>query len=351
MKILFITKTLKPVSGWGRMSFLLTEEAKRHNCVASDISEDDELLPITILNFVKNVWRVRRRSKGFNIVHALDGWPYGIYGYLAVVGTKKKLFINGIGTYSVAAFNSFLKGFFLGMSYRRAKKVFCISKYTQKRILKKIRLRNTEVVYLGKTDFLVEKYDKAKNINSNNFPVLLTVGAVKERKGQFYVLRAVKMLKKKYPNIIYNIVGFFENEKYVKDIKKYTLDNNLENNIRFIRDVKNDRELYDFYKNCDVFLLCSVNTGDHFEGFGLVLIEAASLGKPVIGSLDNGTEEAVKDGYNGYLVRQRNSQDIYDKLVLILEGDRESMSASSKLWANEFSWEKTVDEYIKFYKE
>jgi len=351
MKILFIGKSSKPVSGWGRMSFLLINEFKRREYEVKDINEDNKLLPLSKWNLFKNILIIRRGARDCDVIHALDGWPYGIYGYLAVIFSKRKFFINGVGTYSVAPFNNFLKGIILKIVYRRADKIFCISKYTEKRILEKVKLKNTEVVYLGNTNTLSQDINNEIKLDENCFPKLLTIGEVKYRKGHLYVLEAVKLLKNKYPNISYCIAGVFSDLEYLNRIKKYILDNDLNNNVVLLGSVNNDEQLVSLYRWCDIFLLCSIVTKNYFEGFGLVLIEAASFGKPVIGSFDNGTEEAVKNQCNGYLVKQKDSLDIYEKVLKILNGDLEKMSQYSRLWASEFSWEKTVNEYIKFYKE
>src|SRR3569623_55113 len=73
-----------------------------------------------------------------DLVHALDAWPYGFYGFAAVFGTKKKLFINGIGTYSVAPLYSLRAGCFCGwhMAARR--------KYSASAPIRKCSLRKRE---------------------------------------------------------------------------------------------------------------------------------------------------------------------------------------------------------------
>ena len=348
MKVLFITKTLNYRSGWGRYSSLLISEMKNKNINAGVISEDNGLLSLSNkFNLISNILKVRRVIKKYDVVHALDGWPYGVYAYFGVLGTNKKLFISGVGTYSVVPLHSLFKGIILKLAYRRAKKIFCISKYTERKILEKVSLNNTEVIYLGNT--ILKKYSNEKKNLNNSYPVLLTVGAIKDRKGQFYVLKAVNLLKKIYPNIKYYVVGSFDDMAYVNKMKEYAKMNNMEDNLELIEGVDDDG-LVKLYNNCDIFLLCSISTDLYFEGFGLVLIEAASFGKPVIGSLGSGTEEAVNNGCNGYLVRQENSRDIYDKILDILNGDMEKMSNCSVDWSSKFTWSKTAEKYINFYK-
>ena len=67
-----------------------------------------------------------------------------------------------------------------------------------------------------------------------------------------------------------------------------------------------DEALSDLYRRAKLFILTSINEDHHFEGFGLVFLEAAAAALPVIGTFGNGIEDAVKDCYNGFLVPQNN---------------------------------------------
>ena len=49
----------------------------------------------------------------------------------------------------------------------------------------------------------------------------------------------------------------------------------------------------------DVYVLPAENSGGAFEGFGLTYLEANAYGKPVVGTLDCGAEDAIDDGDNG----------------------------------------------------
>jgi hypothetical protein len=58
------------------------------------------------------------------------------------------------------------------------------------------------------------------------------------------------------------------------------------------------------YQHCELFLLTPrTERAGHFEGFGLVYLEAGACGKPVIGTSECGAEDAILDGQTGLLVR------------------------------------------------
>ncbi len=364
MKILIITNNIKLNSGIGRYSFSVVDQMDKLGLDYTVITKSNKdsvskrekslLLPrSSIFNVIKNIFLIRRELKLHDVAHALDCWPYGVYLYIASLGTKKRIFINGVGTYSVP-FGNKLKVFLMKSAYKKAEKVFCISRYVKKYITGIVPSINAEVVLLGTTRLpTLSKKEKDSYKKKYNFkgcsPVLLTVGGIKDRKGQLDTVKAVYKLKKQYPDILYLIVGSDSSKEYMSRIFNYIKINGLEDNIKILSEVSIDKELSYIYSLCDVFLLNSNNEGIHFEGFGLVLLEAAQLGKPVIGSKGCGIEDAIENKYNGYLVEQRNPEDIYQKLLLVLGERYLFFSENSKEFSERFTWQKTVYSYLKYY--
>lgn len=118
------------------------------------------------------------------------------------------------------------------------------------------------------------------------------VGRLVPRKGIAELYAAWKQVHKEYPTSRLVLVGEYEDEQQ--------LDPNL------IRDIASDssvisvgfvKNVADYMSVFDLLVLPS-----HWEGFGNVLIEAASMGLPVVSTLGTGTRDAVQDGYNGTLV-------------------------------------------------
>lgn len=351
--VLVVTANLEPNSGMGRYSLSIVEQLKALG-VRYQVLTEKELFPkASIINMIKNVFIVRKELNKYDNIHALDCWPYGVYAYLATLGTGKKLFINGVGTYSVPWGNP-LKTYLMTMAYKRATKVFCISNYTRNRIVDAVPGLKAEVVFLGTTKLPEitnqeqEEFRKKYDLESR-YPILLTVGAIKNRKGQFETVEALHKMKDIYPDALYLIVGNTEDKSYVDSIENYAKENGLEDNIKILPDVRSDAELAYLYSISHVFLLNSNNTGVHFEGFGLVLLEAGQLGKPIIGSRGCGIEDAIQDGYNGYLTEQRNPEDIFDKLSLVLGEQYETLSRNSREFSEKFTWANTVSSYVKYY--
>lgn len=356
MKILVLTKTYVPKSGWGRYTFETVSRIAQSNEVLVLSEEVDKSIEtnfkvekLNFINVIKNIFNFK-----LDIIHAYDGDPYAFYAFLISLFGLRKYIVNGVGTYTIAPIDlenksglNKIKAKTLRFIYKRTSGMPAISKFVKDELDKKIGGLKTSVVHLGLTKMgeearesdILERY----KIKDAAFPVVMTVGEIKSRKGQFYTSEAVKMLKNKYPNIKYLVVGKNGSDKYLEKIEG-----------TIISDAKSDADLKTLYKRADVFALNSINDEHHhFEGFGLVVLEANQFGVPAVGSRDCGIEDAIKDGENGYLAKQGDTADIAEKIEMILDKKKENKDYwinRSKAWANNFSWDKTAEAYIKEYK-
>jgi glycosyltransferase involved in cell wall biosynthesis len=134
------------------------------------------------------------------------------------------------------------------------------------------------------------------------------------RKGQEYLIEAIGILTQKTgKNIQAILIGDYvpgyewQKENITSLIKKY----HLEDRIHFLGHLTNPLP---YYKLFDVFVLPSGEP----EPFGGVIMEAMSLGLPVIGSNAGGTTEQIANEQNGYLFENKNSEDLADKIELFL---------------------------------
>jgi glycosyltransferase involved in cell wall biosynthesis len=367
MKVLIITASLNERSGWGRYSRevidgLIARGVEVVVCaritagVAYPVHQISELT--SIFAFLKNVYVVRNAARNVDVVHALDGWPYGVYGWLALLGRNKKLCISGVGTYSVAPLYYFFKGWLLRRAYRRASKIFCISDFTKQELITAgIPEDKLLTVHMGASPLpeisasQEAQYRERYAIAQTRAPILLTVGSIeKARKGQLETLKAVEILKRKHPNILYIAVGSAHSH-YAESLRSYADAHELKAHFLIVSNT-DDLALSFFYSISDIFALNSINdpVHHHFEGFGLVIIEAYQFGKPAVGSSGCGIEDAIVDGQTGFLTRQRDPQDIAMKIDQIL-GKYEFFSRSAKMHHADFTWEKTVDTYIRGYQD
>ena len=142
--------------------------------------------------------------------------------------------------------------------------------------------------------------------------VVLTVGrlASTERyKGHDRLIRALPSLAGLHPDIAYLIVGSGDDEPRLAAMAR---DAGVAELVRFAGEVP-DRELPDYFALADVFAMPS--TG---EGFGIVFLEAAACGLPVIGGCRDGSRDALADGQAGVLIDPLDEGQLIDAVASAL---------------------------------
>lgn len=129
---------------------------------------------------------------------------------------------------------------------------------------------------------------------------LLFVGTVCLRKGIHHLVEMLDLLKDQ--QFIVNVVGgYYDQDKYYQSLKKKVRDLNLTNQIVFHGRL-NENELHEKFLAASAFVFPS-----HYEGFGMVLAEALGYGLPVVTFDNSAMPYLIKDGYNGFLVENKNS--------------------------------------------
>lgn len=147
--------------------------------------------------------------------------------------------------------------------------------------------------------------------------VLGNIGVLSIRKGQLYLLRAVKELLPEFPKLKLLIFGSErEHELEIRDeIFDYIKTNSLENNIRIFKPREDINLIYNLF---DIFVMPSIT-----EGLSACSIEALLMKKICLFSDIEPFEELVKDKQNGFLFQNKSVSDLKDKLRYILDNINE----------------------------
>jgi phosphatidylinositol alpha-1,6-mannosyltransferase len=128
--------------------------------------------------------------------------------------------------------------------------------------------------------------------------VIITVGRLQERKGQDMMVRATALLKQQFPEILYVVVGRGE---CLESLQALAAELGLNDHVQFLTEVT-DTQMIKCYQQGDVFILPNRTIGNDIEGFGMVLVEAQSCGKPVIAGDSGGTRETMRLDESGYII-------------------------------------------------
>ena len=149
----------------------------------------------------------------------------------------------------------------------------------------------------------------------NNRPVILTVSRLEERKGHDRLIQALAEVKKTVPNVLYAIIG---DGPELKTLEKLSRQLDVEDNVIFMFEIE-DKEMIKCYQQCDIFALPNRTIGKNIEGFGMVLVEAQSCSKPVIGGNSGGTPETMIINESGFVVDcSLSPKPLAEKIITLL---------------------------------
>lgn len=154
---------------------------------------------------------------------------------------------------------------------------------------------------------------------------LVTVGRYEPRKQMFLLLEAVAELVKAYP-LQLTFVGEViskEQEEYYAGLQDRVRAYGLEEKVSLIRNLSRD-QVFEEYRKADLFVLPSTR-----ERASVSQLEAMSCSLPVICSDTNGSSCYVEPGVNGYLFRDDDKMDLYDKLLMAVKS-REHLEAMGR---------------------
>ncbi|MEO0118916.1 MAG: glycosyltransferase family 4 protein [candidate division WOR-3 bacterium] len=176
----------------------------------------------------------------------------------------------------------------------------------------------------------------------NYYPRLLFVGRFEPKKGLKYLLQALPIIKKEFPNFLLLVVG--------KGVLGYSyqeyLSSEVKENVVFCGAFPLEK-LPKFYATCDIFVAPSIGA----ESFGIVLLEAMACGKPIVASNIPGYQEILENNKEGFLVKPCDYQEIAKKVIELAKDNRkrEEMGRLGREKALRYSWEEVSYQVENFY--
>ncbi|MFA5169598.1 MAG: glycosyltransferase family 4 protein [Candidatus Paceibacterota bacterium] len=204
--------------------------------------------------------------------------------------------------------------------------------------VKKVIPNGIDLTEFNPSVLRLEKFDK-KKIN------ILFLGRLEERKGLIYLLEAYKNLQEKYDNLRLIIVG---DGPLREECEKYSKDNNLKE--VYWEGSQSGEVIPQYFSSCDIYCSPAI----FGESFGIVLLEAMALGKPVCGFGNMGYRELLR-GTKGeeYLAEPKDVLILTAKLEKLIKDEnlRKEMGEWGLEEVKKYSWEKVADRVIEFYKE
>jgi glycosyltransferase involved in cell wall biosynthesis len=303
--------------------------------------------PVKVLKYIFNLYRALKRIEPdvcltFSIRPAI--WGNYITRYLKIPTVTN---ITGVGPLFTSK----------NLAYRIARSIYrpALSK------TKKVFFQNFDDMDLFIENNFVRKeiaeripgsgvdYLKFSPIDSNGRAhdhfIFLFIGRLIKDKGIFEFVEAARIIRKKYPNVQFNVIGPF----WSQNLKSNTItQSDLQNwIIEGIIDYQGEKkDVRKFIADADCVVLPSFR-----EGTSNILLEGASMERPIITTNTTGCKEIVDDEITGFLCNVKDSVDLarqMEKMILLSTEERMIMGKKARQKIiKEFDKKIVLDAYQK----
>ena len=279
----------------------------------------------------------------FDAIHAGRVLPEGLVGWLVARLSGKRIIIYAHGE-EITTWRQSGKFKAMVFAYRHADQVVANSEFTRDQLLQlgvaaeRIVLINPGVnIDSNKPDLPYDDLKAGIGLAPGQ-KLILSVGRLSRRKGFDKVIQSLPELLKRGIDVQYALIGVGEDKEYLLDIAQQQ---QVSDRVHMLGHVAAD-DLPRWYNACDIFAMPNREINGDTEGFGMVFIEAAACGKPVLAGKAGGTGAAVEHGVTGLRVDGDSSDEIIEGLTEILGNDEYAAGLGQSGYARvlkQFSWE------------
>ena len=169
---------------------------------------------------------------------------------------------------------------------------------------------------------------------------LISVGRLSHEKGIFDLLEVFEKVKIEKTDAILHIVGDGEErENLIQKIKEKGLEESI-----ILHGFQGKDYIYHLLSEMSVYVMTSFT-----ESFGIVLLEAMACGIPCVAySSAQGAHEIIEHGKNGFLIEERDSERMKEKICELLDNRKElrKLSKNAFATAEKYSYQNTQNAWL-----
>jgi glycosyltransferase involved in cell wall biosynthesis len=179
-----------------------------------------------------------------------------------------------------------------------------------------------------------------KDVNSTSearTPYLFSLGGFEEKK-RFHLIVEMMMF---LPELHLCLAGS-SNNNYGEFVKNRVVELGLQDRVSF-KGVISERDKWMLYANSEALVFPS-----KLEGFGLPVLEAMAMQKPVFASTDGALPETGGD--YAYYFPSLEPEDMARFFAASMNQNQSSAGSEREAYARGFSWQRAVEQYVNFYR-
>ena len=229
-----------------------------------------------------------------------------------------------------------------------AYKVVGVSEHTSQNLIKYEKISKKKIITIPngidgeKFNISIDKKTKRKELGIKGDGPIIGLGVrLTEQKGIIYLLKAMPIVVKKFPDITLIIAG----EGPLKyELKKKSLNLGINKNVLFVGPRLDIPELLKLF---DLYVLPSL-----WEGLPMVLLETMAAECPIVATNVGGNSTMIKQKENGSLIEARNPRALADEIIVALSDSelrKKYKERSKRIFDANFSAEMMTRRYEELY--
>ena len=258
------------------------------------------------------------RKNRFDFILTNSGKAH-LYGSLAALFCSIPIIWRFHDVLSPEDFSPLLIRGFIFLGNRLPRKVLAVSKTARDYLLKNgLKSDKVEVIFSGIDKEKLEGKNAFEGFREewhlqNGVKLVGCMGRIIPQKGQKSFLLAIPKVIDQYPETFFLLIGdLYPGEgEYKEELLGIVKKMGMEDKVKF---TGFRREIGDAIRSLDIVVFPSVAP----ESFGLAILEAMVLGKPVIASNLEGVRELIEDGVTGFLTEPGSPEQIADRIIDLL---------------------------------
>lgn len=312
---------------------------KKIGCKFIDTSLDRRgTNPLADLKLLLNYIRIIKNIKP-DVVLTYTIKP-NVYGGIACAITKTPYITNITGLGTSVENKGLIQKFTLMLYKLGLKKASCVffQNKTNRMFFKNNKLIESKTRLIPGSGVNLEQHKYEEYPKNDEMIRFLFIGRIMKAKGIEELLEAAKLVKEKYPNVQFDLIGGTE-ENYNEIIDK------LER-LDIIKYHGQQIDVHAFIKKSHATILPS-----YHEGLANVLLESASSGRPVLASKIPGCIETYEDSLTGFGFEAMNVGSLVEAIIKFInlpyDEKREMGIAGRRKMENEFDRNIVINAYLQ----